>query len=405
MKILEINTFNKIVGGVESYVAAMAQAITNRGHELVPLYLMPPEEHPGLVPSHRGYYMEELTPHYTRHILETFRSQRASQIRSQFMEILDAEQPDIIHCNNIYSPVILREVFHRLPVVRTVHDYRFLCPILLKMTARGQQLCKKDMGLICLRERCVSPLDHNAMRHMMMLKWEQEVSRDFDHIITKSRHMKRQLMQVGFTDEQVEVIPLSILPPLPHEAPAQREPDAPATLLFVGRVAPEKGLNILLRAVRRLSGRVILKVAGDGPSMEEAARLTRELGLQERVDFLGWQSMEELNNLYRWCDIVVVPSVWPEPFGLVGLEAFSHGKPVVGFDVGGIPEWLDHEHTGLLVPVGDEEGLTQAMEKLLCDPELCARMGESGRAEINGRFSMDVAAGKLLSLLENHIRR
>ena len=231
------------------------------------------------------------------------------------------------------------------------------------------------------------------------------MSRDFDHIITKSRHMKRQLMQVGFTDEQVEVIPLSILPPLPHEAPAQREPDAPATLLFVGRVAPEKGLNILLRAVRRLSGRVILKVAGDGPSMEDAARLTRELGLQERVDFLGWQSMEELNDLYRWCDMVVVPSVWPEPFGLVGLEAFSHGKPVVGFDVGGIPEWLDHEHTGLLVPVGDVEGLTQAMEKLLCDPELCARMGESGRAEINGRFSMDVAAGKLLSLLENHIRR
>ena len=405
MKILEINTFNKIVGGVESYVAAMAQAITSRGHELVPLYLMPHEDHPGLVPSHAGYYMEELTPHHTGHIIETFRSQRASKIREQFLQILDIEQPDIIHCNNIYSPVILREVFDRLPVVRTVHDYRFLCPILLKMTARGQQLCQKDMGLVCLRERCVSPLDHNALRHMMMLKWEQEVSRDFDHIITKSLHMKRQLMQVGFTDEQVEVIPLSVVPPPSLAVPAPREPDGPATLLFVGRVAPEKGLDILIRSLARLSGNVTLQVAGDGPSMEEATRLVRELNLQDRVHFLGWQGMDELKGLYRWCDLVVVPSIWPEPFGLVGLEAFAYSKPVIGFDVGGIPEWLDHEHTGLLVPVGDEEGLTQAVERLLYDPALCARMGENGRAEISGRFSMDVAAGKLLGLLENHIRR
>ncbi len=404
MKILEINTFNKIVGGVESYVAAMAEAITSRGHQLVPLYLMPPEDHPGLVSTHRGYYMPELTPHHTGQILETFRSRRAGEIRDRFREILDVEQPDIIHCNNIYSPVILREVFDRLPVVRTVHDYRFLCPRLLKMTVRKPRICEQAMGLVCLKERCVSPMDHHALRHMMMLRWEQEVSRDFDHLITKSRHMKEQLKLVGFSDEQVEVVPLSVVPPATYDPGPMREPNDPATVLFVGRVAPEKGVDLLLRALGRLSGKINLQVAGDGPTLGEVKQLTRDLGLEDRVQFLGWQGIDELANLYRWCDLVVVPSIWPEPFGLVGLEAFAHGKPVVGFEAGGISEWLDHEHSGLLVPVGDEEGLAQAMERLVYDPELSHRLGENGRAEISGRFSMDVAVGKLLSLLESHIR-
>ncbi len=404
MKILEINTFNKIVGGVESYVAAMAAAITERGHELVPLYLMEPEDHPGLVPTHPGYYMPELTPHHTGHIIETFRTKRAADIRARFLEILDAEQPDIVHCNNIYSPVILREVFDRLPVVRTVHDYRFLCPRLLKLTVRSDRLCDQRMGLICLRERCVSPLDHHGLRHMMMLKWEQEVSRDFDHIITKSRYIKQQLLQVGFEDEQVDVVPLSVVPPEEEAPQPMRAPGDAATVLFVGRVAPEKGVDILLRALARVSENIALQVAGDGPSLAESQELARELGLEERVQWLGWQGVEQLAELYSRCDLTVVPSVWPEPFGLVGLESFAHRKPVVAFEVGGIPEWLDHEYSGLLVPVGDEEGLAQALERLAYDPALCKELGDNGRAQIDGRFSMDVAVGKLLAVFENHVR-
>ena len=405
MKILEINTFNKVVGGVERYVADMAATLEARGHQLVPLYLMPHEDHPGLSPSHRGYYMPELTPHHLGQIQETFRALAGREIRRRFAQILDQEKPDVVHCNNIYSPVLIRHFFGKVPFVRTVHDYRFMCPNLLKLTERKKELCGSPMGLACYREGCISPLDQHGLRHMLLLRWEREVSKDFDRLIVKSAHMKRQLMQAGVPGHKVEVIPLSItLPEVSRYDGALRRPGAVPTILFVGRVAEEKGLDVLLRALARLDVEFEAIIAGDGPVTEKMQDLASELCIDDRVQFVGWQGGEDLERLYRECHLVVVPSVWPEPFGLVGLEAMANAKPVVAFEVGGIPEWLDHEHSGLLVPVGDEVGLANAMEKLLEDPELAQQLGINGRAEVESRFTMDVAAGKLLHLFE-HVRK
>ena len=401
MKILEINTFNKVVGGVESYVFHMARALENRGHQVVPLYLMPPEDHPGLMPSHRGYYMEDLTPHHTGQILEFLQTGRMADVRRRFADIVEREQPDLIHCNNIYSPIIVREYFPRLPVVRTVHDYRFLCPILLKLTRRRREVCREPMGLCCFRERCVSPLDHHAVRHMLYLRWEREVSKDFDRLVTKSRHMKDQLVQSGVPAHKVTVVPLSVeLPDL-----AAREPDARPTVLYVGRIAEEKGVDLLVKAVSRLGTDCELVLAGDGPEVGNVRSLVDELGLGHRVTFAGWTGGEALRRLYDEADLVAVPSIWPEPFGLVGLEAMSHARPVVAFDVGGVPEWLDHEHSGLIAPVGDEAALRHALDRLLTDPDLARQLGQNGRREVEGRFVMDVASSKLIHLFENLLRR
>ncbi len=405
MKILEINTFNKVVGGVERYVADMAATMEARGHRLVPLYLMPHEDHPGLVPSHRGYYMPELTPHHFGQIRDTFRALEGRQIRRRFGEILDLEQPDVVHCNNIYSPVLIRHFFGKVPIVRTVHDYRFMCPNLLKLTERKKELCEKPMGLVCYREGCLSPLDQNGLRHMLLLRWEREVSKDFDKLITKSAHMKRQLMQSGVPGHKVEVVPLSItLPEVSRYDGHLRDPDVAPVILFVGRVAEEKGLGVMLRALARLGSPFEAVIAGEGPVENEMRDLADELGLDDRVHFVGWKGGADLEQLYHDCHVVVVPSIWPEPFGLVGLEAMSNAKPVIAFEVGGIPEWLDHEHSGLLVPVGDEAGLAAAMEKLLEHPELALQLGINGRAEVEARFTMDVAAGKLLHIFE-HLRK
>ena len=404
MKILEINTFNKVVGGVESYVASMSRALLDRGHQVVPLYLMHPEDHPGLIPTHRGHYMVDLTPHHLDQIMDQYRSFSVQEIRQRLHQIIDCEQPDLVHCNNIYSPVIVRELFPRLPVVRTVHDYRFLCPTLLKLTNRKKEICQRNMGLTCLRQQCISPFDHHGLRHLLLLRWELEVSKDFDRLITKSEHMKRQLVQGGIPAHKVDVIPLSIpLPALPDPAPQPMTGTIPR-ILFVGRIAPEKGLDVFIRALARISSDFTAVLAGDGPSTGDVQELLDRLGLQDSVTLAGWQGGEDLQQLYRDCDLVVVPSVWPEPFGLVGLEAMAHAKPVIGFNVGGIPEWLDHEHTGLLVEVGDEDALVKAMAKLLDNPALAAGLGNNGRREAETRFAMDVAATKLLRLFENVLR-
>ncbi len=260
------------------------------------------------------------------------------------------------------------------------------------------------MGWRCLRERCVSPLDHHGLRHLALLRWEQEVSKDFERLVTKSDHMKRQLVRAGIPEHKVQVIPLSI--PLPELDPPPRAPDADSIqqILYVGRIAPEKGVDVLVRALARLRGDFVAVLVGDGPAMGDVQQLISRLGLEDSVRLEGWQGGEDLQALYRRSDIVVVPSIWPEPFGLVGLEAMAHAKPVIGSDVGGIPEWLDHEHTGLLVPPANEDALVQALGRLLGNPQLSLQYGLAGRKEAETRFAMEVASSKLLRLFENVVR-
>jgi glycosyltransferase involved in cell wall biosynthesis len=155
--------------------------------------------------------------------------------------------------------------------------------------------------------------------------------------------------------------------------------------LFVGRVTPVKGISPLLEALARIEGR--LEICGTGWGIAAARSETKRLGLQGRVTFAGWVAPQELDAAYRRARIVVVPSLWPEPFGLVGIEAMAHRRPVIGSATGGIPDWLVDGQTGLLVSPGDVPGLAAAMSALLQDPALCARMGLAGQAHAMAQFS------------------
>ena len=178
---------------------------------------------------------------------------------------------------------------------------------------------------------------------------------------------------------RVHVVPLFA----PHVEPSP-DPGEPS-LLFVGRVTPVKGILPLLEALARIEGQ--LEICGTGWGLDAAQSATERLGLQSRVTFSGWVGPQALDAAYRRARIVVVPSLWPEPFGLVGIEAMAHRRPVVGYATGGIPDWLVHGRTGLLVAPGDVPGLAAAMCTLLQDPALCARMGLAGQAHAMARFS------------------
>ena len=97
--------------------------------------------------------------------------------------------------------------------------------------------------------------------------------------------------------------------------------------------------------------------------------------------------------------LVVVPSRWPEPFGMIGLEAMHYGRPVVAFRVGGIPDWLEHGVTGLLAPEQDTRALAQAIDQLLADPQLCAKFGAAAQSCVREKFSFDRYLDRLEMLL------
>ena len=129
--------------------------------------------------------------------------------------------------------------------------------------------------------------------------------------------------------------------------------------------------------------------ATTGPAEEWLRRKAREDGLAERVHFSGWLDPGAVETLYERAAVVVCPSVWDEPFGLVGLESMAHGKPVVAFRVGGIPDWLADGETALLVARKDTDAMARAIDRLLGDRDLAQRYGERGREVLGERFTIE----------------
>ena len=128
-------------------------------------------------------------------------------------------------------------------------------------------------------------------------------------------------------------------------------------------------------------------MVGEGSYLENCKQLADQLGISDRVSFPGWVPHEKLDDYYRSARMLVVPSRWPEPFGMVGIEAMARGRPVVAFANGGIPDWLDHGKTGFLVPPTDTKLMASRIQELLDDTSLAARMGQEGATHVQNSFS------------------
>ncbi len=162
----------------------------------------------------------------------------------------------------------------------------------------------------------------------------------------------------------------------------------------VSRLAPEKGVDLLIRAFARVGRDALLLVAGDGPELGACRALAASLGLADHVRFLGLR--DDVERLYAASDLVVVPSLWDEAFGLVVVEAMAAGKPVVVTASGAMPE-LVGEGRGLIVPRYDEVALAGAIGRLCDDDSLRARLGQAARARAVERFGLAVWVERTLA--------
>ena len=161
-----------------------------------------------------------------------------------------------------------------------------------------------------------------------------------------SAYMRRELIRVGVPAERITVVP-----PAAYGLDLAARGDGPPCVLFVGRLVEAKGIRDAIDAWRRSRSDLPFVVAGTGP-------LRREIEAAG-VEVLGWLDRRRLSAAYRRASVVVMPSRWQEPFGIVGLEALTLGTPVAAWDGGGVREW--HPGSDLLVPWGDVAGLARAL--------------------------------------------
>ncbi len=251
--------------------------------------------------------------------------------------------PDVIHLHNAIGPDTLRWGANR-HAVATVHDHRGFCPGRGKLTLAGRP-CTVPMSA----QECADCFDNPvyALASTARAEERRDALAAMATLTVVSHYMKRELIAAGIGGQRIHVIPTFV-----HGLDVEAKADGPPCALFAGRLVDAKGPSAALEAWRRASIQGLpLVLAGTG-----AMRTPLEA---RGCDVLGWVSHEKMSALYRRAEVLIMPSRWQEPFGIVGLEALYMGVPVAAWESGGVSEW--HPGGRALVRWGDVDGLASAI--------------------------------------------
>ena len=377
MKILHINRDYGDNGGAEQYLRSLCDALEQGGHQTAVIYGRR-DANTWDVPAKSRYFVSGI---------HEFSKRSAGRVLEDCLKIVRKERPDVINLHISFNPNLMLELGRRWPVVQSIHSSHPYC-LRSKFFQSTRTACDLPLGYHCLTgaylKRCADPRPWNLIRAWRRCNAEIQSGRRAQSLIVFSKYMKSCLVQNRIEENRVSVVPY--FTDAGPSTGANGESDD-NIVLYVGRITKEKGLDDLLRAVKEIKMSYQLLIVGDGWYSAKIKALAQQLDLAGRVRFTGWISNNNLEEYYRKASMLVIPSAWPEPFGIVGLEAMAHSKPVVAFDVGGIADWLDHRSTGFLVEPRNIGEMAGRIEQLLEDRELAARMGFNGRKKVEQEFS------------------
>jgi|SRR5882672_3170984 len=420
MRIAIVNWSSRRVGGVETYLSTIIPELSRAGHEIA--FCSEVDE-----PSERA------------------RIDLPDGAASWCVAAMGAEQtlaavrdwrPDVIYAHKLADPDLEYKILRLAPSVFFAHDYNGTCISGTKtFKLPVVRPCSRRFGWQCLvnyfPHRCggLSPVTMLKLYSLQSKRLENLHS--YDAIVTHSDHMLAELMKHGLSPKRAYNFPyyvqsangsgksasLSRQPtatssPIAEVAEqqsvvAQRDTKAELNLLFSGRMEYLKGGHVFIDALPEVAATLNrpLRVtfAGDGRerlALERQAARLRTAKLE--IVFAGWVERGEVEALLKTCDLLVVPSLWPEPFGLVGPEAGQFGVPVAAFDVGGIHDWLSDGVNGFLASASPPtaKGLAQAIINCLRDPATHARL-RAGAIEVSQQFNIKNHLTALLEVFSN----
>ena len=373
MRIAVLTHADQIVGGAETYLDTVLGRLVTRGHEIALC-----------VETAVGRGERALAADAVSTRLVTGRDPEA------FAERLGAWKPDLAFLHGLEDVRAERAIVDRWPSVFFAHTYHGTCISSSKtLSVPTPTPCERTLGPGCLvrylPRRCggLSPV---SMWTAYRLQQERRalIGR-YTRVLALSRHMREEYVRHGASGEACHVLPH--FAPAPGRARSLAPPPAPVRLLFAGRMERLKGGHVFVDALDMVAARVARSVdatlVGDGrcrPALERQAAAVMTARPDVRVHFTGWLDRETVARTVSDVDLLVVPSLWPEPFGLVGPEAGALGVPAAGFAVGGIPEWLLDGETGRLARARTASSLSEAIVACVADNVTYRRLSEAALA-------------------------
>jgi glycosyltransferase involved in cell wall biosynthesis len=393
MRLLIAGAHRAIRGGAESYQRNLIPVLLSRGHEVALLheFASGPEDET-VDPS------EANVPCWCAGDLGVDGALRH----------VARWRPDVAYVQGLESPDLEETILNRHPAALFAHSYHGTCATGTKRHAFPRvRMCTRRFGPMCLvlhyPRRCGGLSPVTAVSTYRVQARRNNVLVRYGAVLVASKHMYAEYARHSVPADRLYLAPLPASGITPDPQPPTPRPPT-GRVLLMGRLTDLKGGEHLIRALplasRALDRALELTVVGSGPARHYLEELSRELGVQ--AQFTGWVKCATRNELFRTADLLVMPSLWPEPFGLLGIEAACRGLPAVGYAVGGIADWLIPGESGELAR-GDPPthgGLAQAIIRALHDSAHYARL-RRGAWEMARRFSMEAH----LTILEGALER
>jgi glycosyltransferase involved in cell wall biosynthesis len=390
MRLALVTWSRRRAGGVETYVEHVLAALDRAGHDVALWFEQdvpgdaPPIALPGGVPS--------------------------ANISASLREAL-AWGPDAIVVNGLQDAAVEAQLLASRPAIYVAHNFSGTCISGTKSwSAPIERPCNRRFGPACLAHyfphRCGGLNPITMVSLYARERRRLEALKHAHRIVTLSDFMRREYLRHGCDEARVVCVPYGGDRPTASTPVAAH--DVRGALAFVGRLERLKGVHVLLEALPLAAARagraISLAVLGEGPergNLEAQARalMASHQGISVRFD--GRVDARARDERLAAADLLVVPSLWPEPLGLVGLEAARLGVPAVAFDVGGIRQWLTPGESGMVAP-GDPptaQGLAEAIGAALSDPARLARLRLGAIARANAAATPAEHAAGLVALL------
>lgn len=389
MKVLSANNYFYPRGGSERVFFDEMEILRAHGHEIIPFSRHFEKNMPSECSRYFASPIEYENVSLAKKIAKGFSLIYSYECRKRFSELLDYFSPDLIHAHNIYgrltTSIIDAAKKKKIPVVMTLHDYKLICPSYLMLL--NDSVCERCIGGKFYR--CVLKKCHKGRRDASLFftleSYFNSIFDKYDYIgyfICPSRFSLKKHAEAGIPEEKLVHIPNFI-----NVKGFEPNYENNGYILYVGRLSREKGVLTLLKAIK--SRDIPVRIVGDGPMRGEYESFVKENDISN-VFFEGYKRGDELRNLFINATFLIFPSTWYETFGLVALEAFAHGKPVIGANIGGIPEMVIEDETGLLFEPGNHQDLTEKLCYLFSHSSEVVRMGRNARKKVEDEYNADL---------------
>lgn len=386
-------------GGAEAVMLDQNDLLEQRGWDIVPFAM---EYGQNFETEYDEYFVEEIdfASDYApvEKVRKVVKSVYSLEARRAIGRLIDDVRPDVVHAHNVYhhlTPSIFGAVQKKdVPAVMTVHDLKIGCPSKLMLAPDGVcERCKGGKTWNAIGQRCLKDslaLSTVAAFETTLHRLLGSYRNNVDVFVLPSHFHMNKLIEWGLPAEKARYLPnaVDVSELTPSYSAGER-------FVFVGRLSEEKGLLTFVNAVAQ-SG-VAATIVGTGPQEDELRRLVERTGAD--VEFAGYQTGDALFEIVRGARGLVLPSECYENAPVVLLEAYGVGTPVIGSDLGGIPELVIPGETGLLATAGDAESFAEQLAAMNSSTaEELAAMGRAGRSFVEERFTRSHYLDGLLAI-------